>query len=405
MMRCLPAAGHSLDPRIVLRGIFRRIQSGCGGRIDLPYDRMLFTNSGTSALCTALEAIRGLSPAREVVIPAYTCPSVAAAIIRTGLNPVLCDLEADRFTMDKKMLAALINDGTLAVIAVHLFGISENISAIRDLPGGQNIIIIEDATQSTGNRASGEERPSGAIGDIGILSFGRGKPLSILSGGAIVPCNPEYDAVLTKTWSDLPQRSGWLPALRYRFLLLAYSVLFHPRLFWLPRSLPWLRLGETIFTLQFPVEKAGNTVMSTLASVTPRFRNLRCIRTQIETAYRSELEGCRGLVMPPVLDPDENLLRFPLLFESGVRRDEALRELERGGLGATGMYPAPLHRLPGLESFFQGARDLQRSESIAGRILTLPLHDRVQPSDISRIGGIVRSICGVVRNQERTDVR
>ena len=402
-MRCLPAAGHSLALRVILRGVFPSKRSDGDSRIDLPYEKMLFTNSGTAALCTALQAIRGLSRARDVVVPAYTCPSVAAAIIRTGLKPVLCDTEPDRFTMDKSMLADLIGDGTLAIIAVHLFGISEDISAIRDLPGGEKVIIIEDATQSTANRSPGEGRPSGAVGDIGILSFGRGKPLSILSGGAIVPCNPKFEAALTKTWSGLPLKSGWLETLRYRFLLLAYSILFHPRLFWVPRSLPWLRLGETVFTLQFPVEKAGMAVKSTLAAALPLFPHLRRIRLELEGAYRAELEDCRGLVLPPASGPEENLLRFPLLFDSGDRRDQALRELERSGLGATKMYPAPLHRLPGLESYFRGVEDLRQSESVAARILTLPMHDRVEPPDISRIGSIIRSLCDGTEKPERAD--
>lgn len=402
MMRSLPAAGHSLAPQVSLRGILRRSRNN--GPAGLPYDRMLFTNSGTSALCTALEAIHGLSSARDVIIPAYTCPSVAAAILRSGLNPVLCDLEHDRFTMDKNMLAALIGDGTLAVIAVHLFGISEDVAAIRALAGDRKVVIVEDATQSTGNRASGEELPSGAIGDIGILSFGRGKPLSILSGGAIVPCSPEYEQVLMKAWSGLPRTHGWLPALRYRALLLAYALLFHPRLFWIPQSMPWLRLGETVFTLQFPVEKAGTEVASILSGVAPRFPELRRVRARLDRSYRTELEGCRELVLPPVPGPDENLLRFPLLFESGGLRDRVLKELKRAGLGATGMYPAPLHRLPGLENYLREVDNLHESESVAARILTLPMHDRVEPSDVARIGTIVRSVCTAERTQGRIDV-
>ena len=55
-------------------------------------------SSGRAALTILLEALRRRSERREVVIPAYTCFSVASAIARAGLTIRLCDV--DPVTLD-----------------------------------------------------------------------------------------------------------------------------------------------------------------------------------------------------------------------------------------------------------------------------------------------------------------
>ncbi|CAD7772656.1 MAG: DegT/DnrJ/EryC1/StrS aminotransferase family protein [Candidatus Methanoperedenaceae archaeon GB50] len=53
----------------------------------------LLVSSGTAALWLILKAAKEIEQKRnEVIIPAYTCPSVAAAVIRAGLKPILCDI-------------------------------------------------------------------------------------------------------------------------------------------------------------------------------------------------------------------------------------------------------------------------------------------------------------------------
>ena len=78
----------------------------------------------------------------EVIMPAYTCPSVAAAAIKAGLKPVLCELRRDNFFMDRTRLEACIGEETLAVIAVHLFGIPEDMGELRGLTVDGGIYLI-----------------------------------------------------------------------------------------------------------------------------------------------------------------------------------------------------------------------------------------------------------------------
>ncbi len=78
--------------------------------------------SGTAALIIALTTLKGMSGRLSVIIPAYTCPLVALAIMHCGLRPVLCDLRKNSFDLCPEALERACNDDTLAVIPTHLGG-------------------------------------------------------------------------------------------------------------------------------------------------------------------------------------------------------------------------------------------------------------------------------------------
>ena len=70
--------------------------------------RHCFTlSSGRAALTVILRALHALHPERTVVvIPAYTCYSVAASIVRASLSICLCDIDAR--TLDFKLSSPMI---------------------------------------------------------------------------------------------------------------------------------------------------------------------------------------------------------------------------------------------------------------------------------------------------------
>src|SRR6185295_11594525 len=86
---------------------------------------VFLVSSGTAALTLTLIGLESLSSSRktEVVIPAYTCFSVPAAILKAGLRPVLCDINPATFDFDHALLERTLNANTLCVVAHHLFGI------------------------------------------------------------------------------------------------------------------------------------------------------------------------------------------------------------------------------------------------------------------------------------------
>jgi dTDP-4-amino-4,6-dideoxygalactose transaminase len=388
VLRTLPAAGHKIGFGAIFRALLLRAGSGSEFELCASFPRFVVTPSGTAALTLALQALREGSSRKEVVLPAYTCPSVAAAVIKAGLQPVLCDLSPGGLGVDRDQLASRLGSNTLAVIVVHLFGIPDNAVRLRDLTKSIGAVLIEDATQAYGNTTDhGERRSLGTLGDIGVFSFGRGKPLSLLSGGAIVVNAEELDGPIRRVCSALPVRRRNLFAIRYGLMLTAYSFLFHPRLYWIPASLPWLHLGETVFSLEIDLSKEHPAVTRLGNVMREYFDRVRALRVNLTRLYLERLSSGPGCDLPSGVTGDESiaLLRFPILMRDGEMRNAVLDASRRGGLGLSGMYPEPLDTLKGLEGVFPEDRSFPHASDVSRRLLTLPLHEYVTGEDVRRI--------------------
>src|SRR4051794_12486570 len=86
-------------------------------REALGVDRVFLLSSGTAALTLTLRAMQSLSrDRRNVVIPAFTCFSVPAAVLQAGLMPIVCDIDSETFDFDYAQLATLVDQHTLCVV-------------------------------------------------------------------------------------------------------------------------------------------------------------------------------------------------------------------------------------------------------------------------------------------------
>ncbi len=213
--------------------------------------RHAFTvSSGKAALTVALMALKPGSSKRDVVIPAYTCFSVPAAVLKAGLRPVLCDIDPATFDFDHAQLARTMNGDTLCVVAHHLFGSPAAIDRIRALCTVHGVALVEDAAQAMGGESRG--RRLGTIGDVGIFSLGRGKSLTCGSGGIIVTNSLRLRDAIARIYETLPKPSRL--AQLSDFVRLAIMMLFiRPSLYWIPAALPFLGLGRTVFPRQIPL--------------------------------------------------------------------------------------------------------------------------------------------------------
>src|SRR5262245_37752710 len=179
-------AAGMVFPRRYIRRFEEQLRRHFGVR------HVFLVSSGTAALTLTLMALQEMSEMSaasssgrtEVVIPAYTCFSVPAAVLKAGLRPVLCDINPDTFDFDHVLLERTLNANTLCVVAHHLFGIPSDIERTRALCRARGIFVVEDAAQAMGIESNG--RRLGTLGDAGVFSLGRGKPITCGSGGVIV---------------------------------------------------------------------------------------------------------------------------------------------------------------------------------------------------------------------------
>ena len=98
-----------------------------------------------------------------------TFPSTANAILKTGAEPVLADIDRTTWTIDVTRLDELVTDRTKAIIVVHLYGQPCDMDAICAFSRQHNLFVIEDCAEAHGARFN--DKHVGSFGIINCFSF------------------------------------------------------------------------------------------------------------------------------------------------------------------------------------------------------------------------------------------
>lgn len=149
----------------------------------------LVTNSGTSALHMAIAAA-GIKPGDEVILPAYTYWSTAAAVLHHNAIPVFVDIELEAFCIDPDRIEEKISEHTRALLPVHVHGMPADMDRINEIARRHRLLVIEDACQAHGARYKG--RMTGVLGDAAGFSLNRSKNLTACEGGLYTTDNEEF---------------------------------------------------------------------------------------------------------------------------------------------------------------------------------------------------------------------
>jgi perosamine synthetase len=144
--------------------------------------------NGSAALDIAVAAL-GITKGDEVIMPAHTIISCAAAIIHAGATPVLVDSNPQTWNMEISQIKAKITPKTKAIMVVHLYGLPVDIDPIITLAKKHHLAIIEDAAQMIGQTYKGQ--PCGSFGDISTFSFYPNKHITTGEGGMCLTNDPE----------------------------------------------------------------------------------------------------------------------------------------------------------------------------------------------------------------------
>lgn len=138
--------------------------------------------SCTSALHLSLAAL-GFGPGDEAIVPAFTWISTANVVEQLGGKVVFCDIDLETFNIDPALIEDLITPRTKAILPVHLFGLSADMDAIREIAKKHNLWIVEDAACGFG--ATYRDRHVGTLGHAGCFSFHPRKAITTGEGGMV----------------------------------------------------------------------------------------------------------------------------------------------------------------------------------------------------------------------------
>jgi dTDP-4-amino-4,6-dideoxygalactose transaminase len=172
--------------------------------------------SGTDALLMALMAYE-IGPGDAVFTTPFSFFATAEVISLLGATPVFVDIEESSFNIDPVLLEAAIRDVAnderthpvyrsmdateilipKAIIAVDLFGLPANYTAINDIANNYGLVVIEDAAQSFGAELNGQK--ACALADIACTSFYPAKPLGCYGDGGMCFTNDDRMAEMMRS--------------------------------------------------------------------------------------------------------------------------------------------------------------------------------------------------------------
>jgi perosamine synthetase len=139
--------------------------------------------NGSVALDAAVVAL-DIGQGDEVILPAFTIISCAAAIVRAGATPVLVDSDPQTWNMDVSQIEARITPRTRAIMVVHIYGLPVDMAPLLAIAEKHKLAIIEDAAEMHGQTYRG--RACGSFGELSVFSFYPNKHITTGEGGMIV---------------------------------------------------------------------------------------------------------------------------------------------------------------------------------------------------------------------------
>lgn len=127
----------------------------------------------------------------EVIVPANTFIASILAISQNRLQPILVEPDIKTYNLNPALIEEKITARTKAILAVHLYGQTADMSAINNLAQKYDLLVIEDSAQAHG--ATHKDIKAGNLGDAAGHSFYPGKNLGALGdAGAVTTNDPEF---------------------------------------------------------------------------------------------------------------------------------------------------------------------------------------------------------------------
>ena len=309
-------------------------------------------SSCTAGLHLALKAL-GIGPGDEVLLPSLTFVATANSVLYVGAKPVLVDIEsAERPLMSIPDAEAKSTSRTRAIILMHYAGYLNEKNAWVKFSERKGLLLIEDSAHAVGIDGVGK------YGDAAAFSFYGNKNMTTAEGGVVFAKDPIALAHIRQMrghgmTSDTAQRLATRSS-HYDVTMLGFNYRMDD-------------LRAAIGLAQLKQLRGWNHRRRTLTRI-----------------YRETLSSrCPTVIVPFAAEDVSAYHIMPVLLPSDVDRDEVATFLRRAGIQTTVHYP-PVHQLSYYKANNRG-QALPKTENFARRELTLPLHPRMQISDVEYV--------------------
>ena len=319
--------------------------------------------SGSDAVLLALMAL-GIGPGDEVICPSYTFFATAGSIARLGAIPVFADLDPETYNVDIESVrqASARCSKLKAIMPVHLYGQTVDMSEYLALGEELDVPIIEDAAQAIGSRDS-DGKLAGSRGVIGCFSFFPSKNLGAFGDAGILTTN---DADLAERLSLLrlhgskPKYYHKMVGMNSRLDAIQAAIL-RVKLRHIEAWHEGRRENAETYDGAFAAAGAATSAVPLTAGGFP-------LRTPQPTS--SEATHIYN----------QYVIRVP-----SAMRDTLRQHLQDQRIGTEIYYPVPLHMQECFSSLGYSEGDLPESEAAAAQTLALPIYPELTDQQLAHV--------------------
>ncbi|KGO89375.1 DegT/DnrJ/EryC1/StrS family aminotransferase [Flavobacterium suncheonense] len=310
----------------------------------LKTDNIIITNNGTVPLQIALKL---LANGGEVITTPFSYVATTAAIVWENCTPVFVDIHPEYLTIDESKIEEAITDKTKAILVTHVFGNPCNVTEIERIAKKHNLNVIYDAAHAFGVEYSG--RSIFEYGEVSTCSFHATKLFHTGEGGAMFTQDEEL-----------------------------FHKLFYHHNFGHNGPLAFHGLGVN--------GKISELQAAMGLSVLPYMNTILNDRKRICDHYDAHLDFNRLEKIKIRENTQWNYSYYPVIFESEQQLLQVQAKLNEAEIAPRRYFYPSLNTI----EYTQG-KPMPISESIASRILCLPLFVGLETTALQRICSIINA--------------
>ncbi|OUP25373.1 DegT/DnrJ/EryC1/StrS family aminotransferase [Gemmiger sp. An194] len=289
--------------------------------------------SGLDALWISFRLL-GVGAGDEVIVCSNAYIACVMGISMNGATPVF--VEPDEYdNIDAEKIEAAITPKTKAILAVHLYGQSCDMTRIMAIAKAHDLKVVEDCAQSHGNHWQGQT--VGTFGDVGCFSFYPTKGCGAFGDAGCIVTNSDELAQKFRVYRNYGSEK------RYHNQVVGTNS----------------RLDE----LQAGLLRVKLTHLDD-------FNAERCT---IAETYNRKLKNPH--VQLPKIRPGADCTWHQYVVHVPGGRDALAAYLKEKGIGTIIHYPIPPHLSEAYAYLGFGVGDFPIAERYAGEVLSLPMYN------------------------------
>ncbi len=306
---------------------------------------------------TGLQIVLSSLPQRsEVIVPSFTFPASAHAIVHANLQPKFVDVEITTFTISVKDVLAKINHKTSAILAVNVFGNPCQIGELQAIAEEHGLKLFFDSAAAMGSKY--RDCLLSAYGDASVFSLSGTKIVSAGEGGIIVT----NDDDLADQFKCL-RNYGYCES-RNDCHFIGYNGKFNE--------------FSAVLAL-YSLKRMAQTIAQ---------------RREFADIYKKQLEKIPGIKSQHILDESEtNYCTFAVQVdpkEFGLDADKVRDCLEEENIQSLRYFSPSLHSTKAYKRF--NNIHFENSEKLAQSVLCLPMHPRLTVGQVNLICSAIEKL-------------